>query len=66
MIKNKKRYCDRCKNEMPMLIDFSQQDINPHDIISQGRKTKSGKAFDKNYDLCKGCMDLLDEFLSGK
>ena len=63
MKKNGKRYCDHCGEQMPATIDFSQQDINPHDMISLGRKTKSGQVMDKNYDLCKTCMDELDVFL---
>lgn len=66
MIKNKVRYCDRCKTEMPALIDFSDQDINPHDILGLGFKTKTGKTINKTYDLCSDCMGLIDELLSGE
>lgn len=66
MVKNKKRYCDRCKNEMPMLIDFDNPKLNPHDVLSLGYKTRSGKTMNKNYDICSDCMDIIDELLSGQ
>lgn len=66
MIKSKKRYCDICKEEMPMYIDFNNPNSNPHDIISVGFKTKSGRTMNKNYDVCSNCMGLIDELLSGQ
>lgn len=65
MTKNKKRYCDRCKAEMPLVLDLSQVNINPHDILSLGFKTKTGRTLNKNYDLCQNCMNLVDELLQG-
>lgn len=66
MTKNKKRYCDICKEPMPMTIDFSAPDAPTHDIISLGYKTKSGKVMNKNYDVCASCMAQVDELLSGE
>ena len=65
-VKGKKRYCDVCKQEMPMYIDFTQQDINPHDLLTLGFKTKSGRTMNKNYDVCRTCMDQIDVILSGQ
>lgn len=66
MIKGKKRTCDICKSEMPMTIDFSDPAAPTHDIVSLGYKTKSGKAMNKNYDVCAVCMEKVDELLSGE
>ena len=66
MVKGKKRTCDICKTEMPMQIDFTQLDAPSHDILSLGYKTKSGKAMNKNYDVCASCMDKVNELLSGE
>lgn len=65
MTKKKKRYCDKCGAEL-QLIDFSQQDINPHDIVSLGFKTKTGQTMNKTYDFCKECMDEVDVVLNTK
>lgn len=62
MIKNKKRYCDKCGKEL-QLIDFTQPDINPHDILCLGFKTKTGRTINKTYDLCSTCMDQIDAVL---
>ena len=62
MIKGKKRYCDRCKTEMPMI---HPEGNNDHDIVGLGWKTKSGSIMDVKKDLCTDCMDMLDEFLQG-
>lgn len=66
MIKGKKRTCDICKDEMPMLIDFENPKAPSYDILSLGYKTKSGKAMKKNYDVCAVCMEKIDELLSGQ
>lgn len=66
MTKNKKRYCDGCNKEMPKLLDFSDPEINPHDLLALGFKTKTGKTINKTYDLCSNCMDLVDELLRAK
>ena len=66
MVKGKKRTCDICKNEMPMYINFEDPDANPHDLISLGYKTKSGRTINKNYDVCSSCMSQIDELLSGE
>jgi hypothetical protein len=66
MIKNKVRYCDRCKKEMPSVLDLSQVGINPHDILSLGFKTKTGRTLNKNYDLCQDCMTAVEEVLNEK
>lgn len=66
MVKGKKRTCDICKDEMPMLIDFENPEAPSYDIISLGYKTKSGKAMKKNYDVCAVCMEKIDELLSGQ
>lgn len=63
MQKNGKRYCDRCKEPMPML---REENSNIHDIISLGWKTKTGTVMHKRKDICTSCMDLLDEFLQGE
>ena len=65
-VKGKKRTCDVCKQEMPMYIDFTDPDINPHDLISLGFKTKSGRTMNKNYDVCSSCMDQIDVILRGQ
>lgn len=61
MTKNKKRYCDRCGNEMPKI---APPENNPHDILKLGWKTNSGTTMNVTKDICTNCMDLLDEFLS--
>jgi hypothetical protein len=63
MIKNKKRYCDRCRAEMPMI---APDDNNPHDIIKLGWKTRTGSVMNVTKDICTDCMDLVDELLSGE
>ena len=65
-VKGKTRKCDVCKQVMPMYIDFSDPDVNPHDLISLGFKTKSGRTMNKNYDVCSSCMDKVDVILSGE
>jgi hypothetical protein len=65
MTKKGIRYCDKCGVKLE-LIDFTQQDINPHDIVTLGYKTKTGRVLNKNYDLCKEHMDVLDEYLNTK
>ena len=65
-VKKNKRYCDVCKQEMPMYIDFSAPDLNHHDLISLGFKTKSGKTMNKSYDVCSSCMDQVDVVLRGQ
>lgn len=66
MIKNKKRSCDICGGDMPMLIDFDDPEIIPFDIIALGHKTKSGKVINKYYDACQDCMENINELLPGR
>lgn len=66
MIKKNKRYCDRCKKPIPMVKDLTQTDINPHDILSLGFRSKTGRVLNKNYDLCDDCMDKVEEVLNEK
>ena len=63
MTKNGKRYCDRCKKEMPKL---RVEGSNVHDVLSLGWKTKTGTVMGTRKDICSDCMDLLDEFLQGE
>lgn len=63
MTKNGKRYCDRCKKEMPKL---RAEGSNVHDVLSLGWKTKTGTVMGTRKDICSDCMDLLDEFLQGE
>lgn len=65
-VKGKKRTCDVCNNEMPMYIDFNDPNINHHDLLTLGFKTKSGRTLNKNYDVCSSCMDQIDVVLSGQ
>lgn len=62
----KKRVCDRCGKEMPDLIDLTNPDVNPHDILCLGFKTKTGRTMNESYNLCQDCMDKVDELLSTK
>ncbi len=63
MTKSGKRYCDRCKNQMPKL---REEGSNIHDVLSLGWKTKSGTVMSARKDICSDCMDLIDELLSGE
>ena len=63
MTKNGKRYCDRCKKEMPKL---RSEGSNVHDVLSLGWKTKTGTVMGTRKDICSDCMDILDEFLQGE
>lgn len=63
MTKSGKRYCDRCKKQMPKL---REEGSNIHDVLSLGWKTKTGTVMSARKDICSDCMDLIDELLSGE
>ena len=63
MTKSGKRYCDRCKKQMPK---FREEGSNIHDVLSLGWKTKSGTVMSARKDICSDCMDIIDELLSGE
>lgn len=66
MIKKNIRYCDRCKKEIPTVLDLTQKDIIPRDILSLGYKTKTGRTIKDSYDVCQDCMSLIYELLQSE
>ena len=64
MTKKKIRYCDRCKKEMPKLLDFTE-DIIPFDLITKGYKTSNGRTSLETKDICQECYAEFESWLAG-
>lgn len=57
MKKNNKRYCDRCKAEIPA---EKGKDDNVHDVIKMGFYVGNCQTINWSKDICTTCADEFD------